>query len=155
MQKKIVALYNSSNQGKTSTLRKLSILLNEKYSSQLQNYELHETKNSGSDFIMVFKLYGLNFSIISEGDIGTIVKKHLDKFSYSDVIICTTRTKGSTVDVVKAFQKEHQAKLIWFSSYAVDHRLKKYSEFLDQANSLNASHLWKLLEDSISFDKEV
>ena len=145
--KLIIALYNSANQGKTSTLRKLSEYLTVKYRSELQEIHIHEFENQGRDFIMTFHLYGKSFSVISEGDAGKIVKRHLENHRDSNVIICTTRTKGGTVEAVKQFAKANHAKLIWSYNYAVDLTLKQFPQCMDEANQLKAQHLWKMVEE--------
>ena len=145
--KLVIAVQNSANCGKTTTLRYLMDLIKIKYEEKITIIREIEIYNNNNDFIFDFSVNNLKFSILSEGDVGGKVSENLDKLENSDIIICTTRTKGSTVEAVKNFRNKYKAKLIWSRTYTVDKEIKKNNESIKEANMLKAEHLLKLLQD--------
>lgn len=144
-QKTVIAVWNAANRGKTETLRHLAQLITTKHFDDItiMNYQKSEVNR---DFKMVFKLRDKHIGIISEGDPQTGLRNKLDTFHHCDLIICTSRTKGTTVDEVEEFCKANQSTLIWSQTYKVDGALKSNQTIIDETNLLKAKHLLELIE---------
>jgi hypothetical protein len=87
--------------GKSQTVRTVVEMLTTKH-PQAKIEHRHTTK---VDVRVVLTINGLKIGIESQGDpSGRLVKPSLDLFVRlgCDVIICTTRTRGATVDAVSA-----------------------------------------------------
>jgi hypothetical protein len=142
--KHIIALWNNSNKGKTKTLVELKKML-----LSQENVELckNEKLPNGIDFSLVIRLFGKTIGIESQGDPNSNLKKRLEDLisDFScDVIFCTTRTRGATVNDLKAIADKLDYWLIWTSTY----QSWRKEEF-DVINELKAKHLFELLQTVI------
>ena len=99
--KKVFALRGKSNVGKSQTIRTVVEMITAKNPNAAIELN-HATK---TDIRAVLTLKDLKIGIESQGNSkGRLHKESLDFFVRigCDVIICATRTRGATVDAVKA-----------------------------------------------------
>jgi hypothetical protein len=90
--------------GKSQTVRTVVEMLTTKHPDAKIEHD-HTTK---VDVRVVLTINGLKIGIESQGDpSGRLIKQSLDLFVRlgCDVIICTTRTRGATVDAVNALSE--------------------------------------------------
>ena len=144
-EKTVIALMNAANRGKTQTLKHLAQLIQSKYATQMKNSKMEVIVGS-EDFNFYFELNGKKVNIISRGDPRTGLLVKLNSSKECDLIICTCRTKGTTVKEVKTFCKNEQAILISSQTYEVDSALKTDKTIFDETNRLKAKHLLALIE---------
>ena len=111
----------------------------------MQNSKMEVIEGS-EDFNFYFELNGKKVNIISRGDPRTGLLKKLNSSQTCDLIICTSRTKGTTVKEVETFCKNEQATLRWSQTYQVDGALKSDNTIVDETNRLKAKHLLDLIE---------
>lgn len=143
-QKTIVAVWNSSNKGKTETLRQFAIQL-------LQTYPNHiliagnATIPLKGDFRLVVEINGIIVGIESQGDPGTNLQTRLIRLvtQYNcDIILCTTRTRGDTVHAVEHIHNNYGYESIWTSTYQISNK-----SLFANANATKARHLIDLLQN--------
>jgi len=142
--KTILAIWHSAEKGKTETIREFAKLLIEKYNIDTDiNLEpiLIPTK---ADFRLIVNINGKVVGIESQGDPGTGLKDRLivlADLNNCDIIICSTRTKGETIDAVDNLHYNYGFQTIWTSTY----QIAKESE-QKLANKLKAKHIIDLLQ---------
>lgn len=137
--KTIVALWHSSNKGKTSTLRAVATHLQRIY----PNHQiLYGSISSTGDFTFVVRINQKIIAVESKGDPNTQLLERLEEIAFKftpDVIFCTTRTKGDTIQAVEILEKKHGYEAIWTSTYQITRNQAA-------ANDLKAQHLITLLQ---------
>jgi Cdc6-like AAA superfamily ATPase len=99
----IIAIYGKSNSGKTSTIKEISRVLCER-----NNISPQLVAEKGEDIYQVLEIQKVKIGIISQGDVGNWVKEYLKELfdRGCTIIICATRTRGSTCDAVKEYGNE-------------------------------------------------
>lgn len=137
MKKTVFAVWGRSKIGKSSSIKRFIEYLEEKY--KVPPYEII---HDGKDVCVIFKINNVLLGIESQGDPGGRMEKSLQLFKVTrcQIILCATRTSGSTVNAVKSkFEKEYD--IVWLSTY--------YSDKKDIAtsNRLFAEHLDILIEN--------
>jgi hypothetical protein len=108
--KSIIALKGRANSGKTYTILKVYELLKAKYSDFVE-----EDFTITIDIRVLLIINGFRIGIESQGDPGGRLEKSLSLFikKKCDVIICSARTRGQTVEAVKKLSKLDY-KINWF-----------------------------------------
>jgi len=137
--KTIVAVWHSGSKGKTSTLRAVATHLLRIYPS---HQVLHGSIPATGDFRLIIKINRQVIAIESKGDPHTQLLERLDEIAAQftpDVIFCTTRTKGDTIDAVEAIEKKYGYEAIWTSTYQTARNQAA-------ANDLKGQHLIALLQ---------
>lgn len=99
--KKIIALYGVSNSGKTTTIKKVYELIRY-FCIEEMVQEINK-----EIFCILTTINGTKIGIVSQGDPSTGMDKKIEKFIEKNcsIIICATRTKGETVEVVQSYNK--------------------------------------------------
>ena len=149
LRKIVLAISNSSNKGKTSTLREIAKILIENFSPKIilpkdsENQDVLNSIESGGDFSLVLNINGVMIGIESKGDPGTSLKTRLEQLvdMGCDVIICTCRTRGDTKNDVNALKNNYS--IIFSSTYSSNDCSQ---ELLNQLNKKKAIHLIDLLQ---------
>ena len=115
MSKYIVCDCARSNWGKTNTLLKVIELLKEKSSP------IVEETIGGIDKYAVFNLNGKIIVVNSQGDPDSYLEEGLQRAvkEDADIIVCASRTRGSTIDCVYEIAKNGY-EIIRFSNFYVD-----------------------------------
>jgi ABC-type dipeptide/oligopeptide/nickel transport system ATPase component len=114
--KKIVALQGSSNCGKSTTIRNVFELLVKKYNiqpSQIQDCYPNHGKHPDCKVILK-NVNGHKIGIEGQGDPNSRQKQSFDDFAKDgcDIIFCTCRTSGMTVDWINAYKDTYELKFI-------------------------------------------
>ena len=104
MKKQIIALYGTANSGKSTTLRKLYDLLIKAYPKA----HIEIIHPVGVDFTVIIEIDGVLIGIESQGDPGSRLDDSIKIFKKRGcvIIVCCTRTRGSTVVIVEALRPE-------------------------------------------------
>jgi hypothetical protein len=108
--KSAIALKGHADSGKTYTILKVYELLKAKY----PDYKEEEFKIT-IDIRVILVINGFRIGIESQGDPGGRLVNSLNLFlkKKCDVIVCSTRTRGQTVEAVKKLSK-HDYNIKWF-----------------------------------------
>jgi len=137
--KTIVAVWHSGSKGKTSTLRAVATHLVRIY----PNYKiLHGSISAAGDFSLVVEINRQVIAVESKGDPHTQLLERLEEIVVRftpDVIFCTTRTKGDTIQAVETIENKHGYEAIWSSTYQIARNQAA-------ANDLKGQHLIALLQ---------
>ena len=141
--KTITAIWHTANKGKTETLRELAQLL-------VSTYPNHKIVSGGKtpiplkgDFRLVLNINGKIVAIESQGDPNTGLRERLDDLTgnlHADLIFCSTRTKGDTVNAVDVVSSMHSYDLVWTSTYQTT---SNYT----LVNRLKAKHILELMQN--------
>jgi len=140
--KTILAIWHAANQGKTETLREFAKLLLITYPNYIPVFPIPASVPTTGDFRLVVEINGTILGVESKGDPKTNLKNRLidlaDNF-HCDIILCSSRTKGETVDAVDNLHYNRGFQTIWTSTYqmATNHQL---------VNQLKAAHLLNLIQ---------
>ena len=120
----IIAIWNAGGKGKSSTILNLAKLL-------ISTYPRHSvvfcSKNASAltiDFSLILEIGGKIIALESQGDPNTDLEKRLDKIAITykpDLVICSTRTRGETVQAVHRISQKHSFDEIWTSTYEIAH----------------------------------
>lgn len=137
MKKTIFAVWGRSKIGKSSSIKRFIDYLEEKY-----KVPPHETIHKGKDECVIFKINKVMIGIESQGDPGGRMQTSLQYFKDEgcDIIVCATRTSGSTANAVKSiFYRGYD--IVWLSTYYSD------KKDIAKSNKLFAEHLDLLIEN--------
>jgi hypothetical protein len=137
----IIAVWNSGSKGKSSTILNLANLL-------MSNYTTHRVIDSSKnprlltiDFRLILEINGKVIALESMGDPKTNLEKRLDDIEVKyqpNLIICSTRTRGETVQAVHNTANKFGFETIWTSTYQVAHSH-------NLLNNLKSDHLLDLI----------
>lgn len=138
--KKIYALYGSKDKGKSETIK----LLFDKLKSL--DYEILEITIPiyGGDIRVVIKIKGKIIAIESQGDPNSRIFESLPLFVKieADIIICATRTRGRTVELVEKYNKEYN--IIWIKK---EHSASLSNQKTD--NDTLADKIFKMIKENL------
>lgn len=143
--KTILTIWHSSNKGKTETLREFAKLLLTNYPKNEPIFPIPTIIPTTGDFRIVVEINGKIIGVESKGDPKTKLKERLidlaDNF-HCDIILCSSRTRGETVDAVDFLYQSRGFQTIWTSTY----QMAKPTDRIF-VNKLKAKHLLELLEE--------
>lgn len=143
MKKIMLAIWHQANKGKTETLREFSNQLLNAFPTARIIFPIPLAIPAVGDFRLVVEINGRIVGIETEGDPNTKLDLRLvdlaDNF-HCDVILCTTRTSGRTVDAVDHVAGTRGYNVIWTSTYQFD--IPAQFSFVNQQK---ASHILDLL----------
>ncbi len=110
MAKILIALRGVANVGKSTTIEKVYELLKLKYRNAQMSAGIFRR-----DIRVIIKTDRKKIGIESQGDPNSRLEASLELFMKAEckVIICATRTRGKTVDIVTNWR--HKYKLMWFN----------------------------------------
>jgi hypothetical protein len=138
--KTILAIWNSSEKGKSSTVLELANLIITIPGCSII-FSSKPVTSLSIDFRIVINIKGKIIALESQGDPGTHLENRLDDVitKYNpDLIFCTCRTRGETVAAINKVANSYGYDKIWTSTYETTHSHKL-------ANSLKAVHLHDLV----------
>jgi len=136
----IIAIWNSGSKGKSSTILNLANLLMSSYTHSV----IYCNKDSSKltvDFRLILEINKKIIALESKGDPKTDLEKRLSEIAtkyHPNLIICSTRTRGETVQAVHKTASKYSFDKIWSSTYEITH-----SQSL--ANNLKSEHLLDLI----------
>jgi hypothetical protein len=138
----ILAVSNTSSKGKSATLKEFALILILKFPSHKIIFMFPSIIKPHGDFRLVIEINGKIIAIESQGDPNTDLEHRLSDICKNykpDIIICTCRTRGQTVDAVNKAASTFSYQKIWTSTYQMDanHSI---------VNQLKAKHILELLQ---------
>ncbi len=109
----ILACHGVANQGKSSTIKELSRLIISKYPNAIVD---PVSLNYQYDIKVIITIGKVKIGIESQGDPNSRLSESLQEFvkQKCSIIVCTTRTSGSTVDIVSSYHKSFD--IVWISN---------------------------------------
>ena len=139
----MIAIWNSGEKGKSSTILVLANLLLSRFPQDI----IHSSKNLNAltvDFRLIIRINGRVIALESQGDPKTGLQRRLEdiitnpNYVRPNMIICSTRTRGETVHAVDTIARLHSYETIWTSTYQVrqNHNV---------VNDIKAQHLLDLI----------
>lgn len=107
MEKTLLAIYGTSDIGKTTSIKNFYLKFISKYSSQVINNNSLCDDDSNEMYRIIELQNGVKIGVCSYGDDGTSYDI-LDDFAKQDckVIVCASRTKGASVDSINKLIEE-------------------------------------------------
>lgn len=147
-------LYGKENTGKTSTMRLVFDKLS-KIGCSLCDQHMQK------DFVGIVRINktGKNIAIISAGDSRKAIEKAIEilkfkmqenQISYIDCLLCTSRSKGESVEYCNAIANEKiriKALRIYDSDFLVNQVIgKKSYELVDKYYDFNLARIFALLK---------
>ena len=102
--------------GKTGTLLRLIDVLEQ------HKHKTRKEKLNSEDVYAVCKIENKTIAVVTFGD----PSKHFEEYlnvpikEDADIIVCASRTKGNTADMVYRLASENEYQLVWFSNYHVE-----------------------------------
>lgn len=144
--KTVLAIWHSSDKGKTATLREFANLMVDTFPTlRIIFVSTNLPIPERIDFRFIFEINGRIVGIESQGDPKTNLQNRLSELAdifHCDLILCTSRTRGDTVAAVDNLFHTRAFQTIWTSTYQIadinSHNL---------VNRLKARHLLNLLEE--------
>lgn len=137
IKKTVIANWGHSNQGKSESIRKVAQTI-------LQAFPTATTDPASIDYNqdikVIIKIGIVTIGIESQGDPNSRLFESLEEFASipCDIVICSTRTSGSTVEVVEDMHKNHDYDIVWVTN----HRSKEKDQAeLNKMSALNIVEL--------------
>lgn len=114
MNKTVLVVWGASNQGKSSSIKEIVNLLPSRFPTAFVDMRI-----PGGDIQAIVTIGKVKIGIESAGDPGSRLPTSLQLFIREgcEVIVCATRTRGSTVTEVEAVHVKHKFDIVWTSNY--------------------------------------
>lgn len=143
--KVILAVWNKAGKGKTQSIQEFAKALLNKYPTHSIIYIKPQIipSNPSADFRLIVEINKQIIGIESQGDPNTKLDRRLNELVnvYNcDILICSTRTSGSTVKAVENTSKNFGYGIIRTSTYEVSGKTNQAT-----ANKLKGEHILELL----------
>jgi len=138
MKKTIIANWGHANQGKSETTKILARLILEKYPNAICD---PANIDFSTDIKVIIKINDLKIGIESQGDPGSRLEQSIKEFIKvpCDLVICTTRTRGYTVDIVSSLFQSDDYDIIWVTNYRSNEKPH------DLLNQISANQIFELI----------
>lgn len=138
--KTIISIYGKSNQGKSDTIKLVYSLIKTAFPKAVFN-EIYLK----ADIKIIITIGKIKIGIESQGDPGSRLGNSLKDFDADscDIILCATRTSGSTVGTVSAYHTKGYD-IIWATNYI------SYEKPQAQLNQLSAEEIFELIQKLMS-----
>jgi hypothetical protein len=142
----VIAIWHESSKGKSETLREFAQLLLRTYPGYRPVFPIPAfISPAGQDFRLVVEINGTIVGIESQGDPGTRLKERLEELAVTQfrckLILCTSRTRGSTIEAVDNLWIAHGFDVIWTSTYQIANNANHHL-----VNQLKARHILELVQ---------
>ncbi len=149
MQKTIMVVKGSENQGKTESITTMFSALEKKGHKAQEYTETQGTKET----VGTITYHTAKIGFCSIGDPNSSQKDNLEKLIFEencDIIITASRTRGKTTDIISNLANVNNYNIIWTSNYACDIQHKLQSNL----NMLFAKSLIQLVKEIIKTDEK-
>lgn len=116
MKKSVFAIWGHEKQGKSETVKKIAKEI-------IKTFPMSTTFpakiNFSSDIKIIIAIEKLKIGIESQGDPNSRLFSSLESFASEncDIIVCSTRTSGATVDAVIELGSAHSYEIVWTTNY--------------------------------------
>lgn len=143
MKKNIIAIWGQAQQGKSDTVKRIAQHI-------LSNYPTAISTPTNIDFSadikVIIEIGKIKIGIESQGDPNSRLFESLKEFAKikCDLIICSTRTSGATVDVVSNLHSSDNYEIIWATNYRSNE--KPHATL----NDLSARQIFELIQNLIT-----
>ena len=139
MKKTIFANWGQAGQGKSDTVKRIAQEILTTYTTATTS---PTTINFSGDIQVIITIGKVTIGIESQGDPNSRLFASLKKFSLAncDIIICSTRTSGGTVDAVSALHTSHGYEIVWVTNYRSSEKNKS------TLNDISAKHIFTLVQ---------
>ena len=140
----ILSIWHSGSKGKSETLREFGNSLLIAYPSYIPAFPRVAIIPTTGDYRLVVEINGKRIGIESHGDPNTNLQQRLDDLVVNfkcDIILCSTRTRGETVNAVTNIAQARRYQTIWTSTYQIPN-----GSLQSVVNRLKAEHLLELLQ---------
>lgn len=145
MKKLVIANLGKSKQGKSTSIRKVFDLLQQKYPDQTDV----KLGKEGGDIKAIITIKGFKIGIESQGDPNSRMPESIKDFVKEQclVIVVACRTKGDTNEKVHELENEDY-EIVWASN---DRLQSKANETLiEELNTSYAERIVKIIENRIN-----
>ena len=149
MKKTLLAIYGTSDIGKTTSIKNFFLKFITKHSAQIKEIKGSDNVNSNEIYKIIELQNDIKIGVCSCGDNGKNLEI-LKKFTSEDckVIVCASRTKGASVDSINIFIDESKKEI-----QEIKNNMTKYN-----VKWIHKSYFWdnpdyyeeKILNDSFS-----
>lgn len=139
MKKTIFAIWGHAQQGKSDTVKRIAQEITTAYPIAITS---PAPINYSGDIQVIITIGKITIGIESQGDPNSRLFASLKQFSSAncDIIICSTRTSGATVNAVSALKSTHGYDIVW----ATNHRSNEKNR--TTLNDISAKHLFGLVQ---------
>jgi hypothetical protein len=138
--KTIVAIWNTEEKGKSTTILELANLITTSYPSYKLIFCSKNVDHLTIDFRLIIEINGKVIAFESQGDPNTAIGIRLNQLENTfkpQLLFCTCRTRGETVTAISNFAHTYSYDTIWSSTYDIKHTHKL-------VNKLKAAHILDL-----------
>ncbi|RZJ36565.1 MAG: hypothetical protein EOO51_00150 [Flavobacterium sp.] len=142
-QKYAVAIWHSAGKGKSESARQFALELLAAYPVHTSIIPTPAVVPAANDFRLVVGVNGKIVAVESQGDPYTGLQQRLEDLALkhsAELIVCTCRTRGETVDAVSNL-RSHGFEIIWTSTYELDGAAQQVI-----ANNAKGRHILNLLQ---------
>jgi hypothetical protein len=146
--KQIIAIWHTSGKGKSETIRQIATQFLILYPAAIPVFPSVIVVPPNGDFRLIIQvtIKGVLTTVAfeSQGDPGTLLKNRLTDLATNfncDIIFCTCRTRGETVNAIDNTANTHSFNIIWSSTYQV---AGKANQLI--ANQQKGIHIIQLLK---------
>ncbi|MCC6691329.1 MAG: hypothetical protein IT235_07330 [Bacteroidia bacterium] len=139
MNKTVFAIWGHAQQGKSDTVKRIVQEITAAYPTATTT---PSTINYSADIQVIIATGKITIGIESQGDPNSRLFTSLTQFSSAncDIIICSTRTSGATVDAVSALHASHGYDIVW----TTNHRSNEKNQAI--LNDISAKHIFGLVQ---------
>ncbi len=143
MKKTVIANWGHARQGKSDTVKRIARII---LSNFPQATTIPPVIDFSTDIKVIITIDKLKIGIESQGDPNSRLFESLNEFAKEncDLIVCSTRTSGATVDAVSELNSSSGYDIIWVTNY------RSNEKNTDSLNNLSAEHIFELIQRLIA-----
>lgn len=141
MKKTVFANWGTARQGKSSTVKNVAQLVLKSYPAATIDPAIIDFS---TDIQVVITIGKIKVGIESQGDPNSRLfasLKHFIKMG-CDIIVCSTRTSGATVDAINELYSKHGYENVWVTNYRSNEKNQ------DILNDIFAQHIFELIQQT-------
>lgn len=139
MKKNIIAIWGHANQGKSDTVKRIAQILLKEYPTAIPT---PLNIDYSTDIKIIVAIGEIKIGIESQGDPNSRLFGSLKEFARKncDLIICSTRTSGATVNAVSSLHSSDNYEIIWATNYRSNEKSRNI------LNELSANQVFELIQ---------
>lgn len=139
MKKTVVANWGHAQQGKSDTIKRVAKKILKHFSKAIST---PPTVDFSKDIKIIIAIGKIKIGIESQGDPNSRLFESLKEFSRlkCDLIICSTRTSGATVNAVDNLHKSNGYDIIWATNYRSNEKSQNI------INDISAEQIFELVQ---------
>lgn len=139
MKKTVFAIWGHAQQGKSETVKRIAQEITAAYPTATTD---PVTIDYSADIQVIITIGKITIGIESQGEPNSRLFASLTKFSSvnCDIIVCSTRTSGATVNAVSELHYSHGYDIVW----TTNHRSNEKNQ--TTLNDISAKHIFGLIQ---------